>query len=100
MAHRLLWAVAILTAAMALVAGCFAPKEPLVVIGTQRDQPAPQDISRIQAMDRPTLEQEFLRFQADNAYLQNQVDKLKRENKQLKDEKKQLEDQVKDLRKR
>jgi cell division protein FtsB len=51
-------------------------------------------------MDRPTLEQEFLRFQADNAYLQNQVDKLKRENKQLKDEKKQLEDQVKDLRKR
>jgi peptidoglycan hydrolase CwlO-like protein len=100
MAHRILWAVAILMAVAALVAGCFAPKEPLVVIGTGSRPPSAQTQRQVQAMDRTALENEVLRLAGENDSLRYEVDKVKRENKTLKDRIDQLEDQIKDMRKR
>jgi hypothetical protein len=100
MAHRLLWAVAILMAVMALVAGCVnlsVPKGPYVVAGEPRP-PSPQTQAQVQAMDRPTLERETLRLAAENDALRQKIDDLKRENKSLKDRCERLEDQVKELR--
>ena len=101
MAHRILWAVAILMAALALVAGCFAPKEPLIVIGTGGGRPpSPQAREQVRAMDKPALENEVLRLAGENDSLRYEVDKVKRENKTLKDRIDQLEDQIKYMRKR
>jgi peptidoglycan hydrolase CwlO-like protein len=96
-AHRILWVVAGLLAMMALVAGCFAPKEPLVVIGTGQRQAPPATQSRIRAMDRQTLENETLRLAAENDALRQENEKLKRENKSLKQDKERLENQIEDL---
>ena len=102
MAHRLLWAVAILLATLALVAGCInvsVPKGPYVVAGEPRP-PSPQARQQVQAMDKPALENEVLRLAGENDMLRQKVDEQKRENKMLKDRCDRLEDQIKDLRKR
>jgi len=99
-AHRILWAVAILMAVAALVAGCFAPKEPLVVIGTGSRPLSAQTRQQVQAMDKMALENEVLRLTGENDSLRYEVEKLKRENKSLKDRTERLEDQIKDMRKR
>jgi len=101
MAHRILWAVAILMAVAALVAGCFSPKEPLVVIGTGSSRPPSAQTQRqVQAMDKTALENEVLRLTGENDSLRYEVEKLKRENKSLKGRVDRLEDQIKDMRKR
>jgi len=102
MAHRILWAVAILMAVAALVAGCInvsVPKGPYVVAGEPR-QPSPAERSRVQGLDKPALENEVLRLTGENDSLRYEVEKLKRENKSLKDRIDRLEDQIKDMRKR
>jgi len=109
MPHRVLWVVAVLLAAVALVAGCFAPSKPLVVIGdtgTQR-QPSAADQERIGKMEPTQLQSEVMRLTAENDRLRQDNAKLDRDNKKLKGEKKSLEgenndlkDQVKDLKKR
>jgi peptidoglycan hydrolase CwlO-like protein len=101
MAHRLLWLVAVLMAALALVAGCFSPKEPLIVIGERPSKaPSAQTRSQVQAMDKSALESEVLRLAGENDGLRQECDRLKRENKMLKKDNEQLKDQIKDLRKR
>ena len=102
MAHRLLWAVAILLATLALVAGCInvsVPKGPYVVAGEPRP-PSPQARQQVQAMDKPALENEVLRLAGENDALRQKLDEQKRENKSLKDRCERLEDQLKDMRKR
>jgi len=103
MARRLLWFVAVLMAALALVAGCMkvnVPEGPYVTIREQPRPPSPQTTAQVQAMEKPQLEAEVLRLAGENDNLRQEVDKLKRENKMLKKEKDQLEDQIKDMRKR
>ena len=102
MAHRLLWAVAIMLATLALVAGCVnvnVPKGPYIVAGEPRP-PTPQARAQVQAMDKPTLENEVLRLAGENDMLRQKYDDQKRENKSLKDKCDRLEDQIKDMRKR
>jgi peptidoglycan hydrolase CwlO-like protein len=102
MAHRLLWAVAIMLATLALVAGCVnvsVPKGPYVVAGQPRP-PSPQARQQVQAMDKQALENEVLRLVGENDSLRQKLDEQKRENKVLKDRGDRLEDQIKDMRKR
>jgi len=102
MAHRMLWVVAILEAFLILVAGCFAPSKPLVVIGDSgyESAPAPKDRERVEKMDKEALQDEVLRLAAQNDALQQKIEEQKREIKTLKNRVEDLEDQVKDLRKR
>ena len=96
MAHRLLWAVAIMLATLALVAGCVnvsVPKGPFVVAGQPRPA-SPETMAQVQAMDKPALEKEVLRLMDENNSLRQKVDDLKRENKTLKDRYEQLENQI------
>jgi len=96
MAHRLLWAVAIMLATLALVAGCVnvsVPKGPFVVAGQPRP-PSPESLAQVQAMDKPALEKEVLRLMDENNALRQKIDDLKRENKTLKDRYEQLENQI------
>jgi peptidoglycan hydrolase CwlO-like protein len=100
MAHRLLWAVAIMLATLALVAGCVnvsVPKGPYVVAGQPRP-PSPQERAQVQAMDKTALENEVLRLAGENDALRRKIDDLKRENKALEDRYDRLEDQIKDRR--
>jgi len=106
----ILWTVATLMAAMALVAGCVnvdVPKGPYVVMDTGSAQTAPKDRSTVKGMSREALENEVLRLAAENTRLRREVESLKRKNKlidqekdRLEDRVEDLEDQVKDLRKR
>ena len=110
MAHRIVWAVAALMAALALVAGCInvdVPKGPYVVAGDSHKSAAPADQRRVSTMDKPALEQEVLRLTGENDDLRQEVEKLKRENKILKadrdhykDQVENLQDQLKEMRKR
>ena len=110
MTHKvILWSVAVLMAAVALAAGCFAPSKPLLVIGNPAydSAPAPKDRDQVSKMDRRTLENEVLRLASENTRIRQEVDSLKRKNKlidkekdRLEDRVEDLEDQVKDLRKR
>ena len=102
MAHRILWAVAILEACLILVAGCFAPSKPLLVIGDSgyASAPAPKDRDRVEKMDKEALQDEVLRLAAENDRLRQETESRKREIKTLKNRVEDLEDQVKDLRKR
>ena len=98
MPHRVLWVVAILVAAVALVAGCFAPSKPLVQIDTgYQHQPSAADQERVGKMDQGQLQNEVLRLTAENDRLRQDNAKLDRDNKKLKAEKKSLEGQVGDL---
>jgi FtsZ-binding cell division protein ZapB len=97
MAHRILWAVAVVLAALALVAGCFAPSRPLVVVGTGSSRPPPPPPSQVRAMDKPALENEVMRLVGENDSLRLEVDKLKRENKSIKSERDHYEDQAEEL---
>lgn len=101
MERLILWLVAILAAAAALVAGCVnVPQGPYVVVRDTPRPPSPQEQGRVHAMDKQALENEVLRLAGENDSLRQEVDRLKRENKLLKNEKDQLKDQIKDLRKR
>ena len=102
MGRRILWAVAILEALLVLVAGCFAPSKPLVVIGDSgyQSSPAPKDREQVEKMDKAALQDEVLRLTAENDALRQQVAEQKREIKTLKKRVETLEDQVKDLRDR
>ncbi|HUU11991.1 MAG TPA: hypothetical protein VM431_15815 [Phycisphaerae bacterium] len=110
MERVVLWAVAIMMAALALVAGCISvdvPDGPYVKLDGTSSQPTPKDRGQVAKMDRPALENEVLRLAADNDRLRQEVAGLKRRNKLLDEEKDRLEDrvdnledQVKDLRKR
>lgn len=96
----ILWTVATLMVAMALVAGCFkidAPDKPLVVIGEPSRQPAPKDRSTVKGMSKQALENEVLRLASENTRLRQEVDSLKRKNKLIDKEKDRLEDHVEDL---
>ncbi|HUX02423.1 MAG: hypothetical protein WBD63_11335 [Phycisphaerae bacterium] len=99
MAHRMLWVVAILEAFLILVAGCFAPSKPLVVIGDSgyESAPAPKDREQVEKMDKTALQDEVLRLTAENDALGQETEKQKREIKTLKKRVETLEDQVKDL---
>ena len=97
MTHRIMWAVAVVLAAMALVAGCInvdAPRGPYVVAGDTSRPPTQAQQQRVGSMDRAALEQEVLRLTAENDSLRQQLDKAKREIKVLKSEKDQLEEQA------
>jgi septal ring factor EnvC (AmiA/AmiB activator) len=105
----MLWVAVIAVAAVALVAGCAnvnVPNGPYVVVDRSHPITA-QDRARVSQMDRPTLEDQYLRAASDNASLQAKVDDLKRQLKtaenerdRSKDEANDLRDQIKDLRKR
>jgi hypothetical protein len=98
MAHRILWAVAGLLAALALVAGCVnvqVPKGPYVVAGTGQPSQASRD--RVHAMDRQALENEVLRLAAENDSLRQNYEKVKREKRQAEDERDRYHDQVERL---
>ena len=106
----ILWSVAILMAAAALVAGCMkvdVPKGPYVIMDGGGTQTAPKDRSTVKGMSREALENEVLRLASENTRLRQEVESLKRKNKlidkekdNLEDRVEDLEDQVKDLRKR
>ena len=106
----ILWSVAVLMAAVALVAGCMnvdVPKGPYVIMDGGGTQPAPKDRSTVKGMSREALENEVLRLASENSRLRKEVEDLKRKNKlidkekdNLEDRVEDLEDQVKDLRKR
>ena len=102
MARRILWAVAILEAFLVLVAGCFAPSKPLVVIGDSgyKSAPAPKDRERVEQMDKTALQDEVLRLTAENDALGQETEKQKREIKMLKKQVEDLKDKVEDLRDR
>ena len=94
MAHRMLWVVAILEAFLILVAGCFAPSKPLVVIGDSgySSAPAPKDRERVEKMDKEALQDEVLRLASENDRLRQEVESQKREIKTLKKRVEDLED--------
>ena len=111
MTHKvILWSVAILMAAVALVAGCMkvdVPKGPYVIMDGGGTRTAPKDRSTVKGMSREALENEVLRLASENTRLRQEVESLKRKNKlidkekdNLEDRVEDLEDQVKDLRKR
>lgn len=110
MERVVLWAVAIMMAALALVAGCISvdvPDGPYVNVAGSSSRPTPKDRGQVSKMDRQALENEVLRLAAENDRLRQEVAGLKRRNKLLDEEKDRLEDrvdslqdQVKDLRKR
>jgi len=110
MERGILWAVAALMAAMALVAGCVnvdVPKGPYVVMDDGSRSATPADRTAVSKMDKTTLENEVLRLTAENSRLRQEVAKLKQEKKvldtqkdRLEDRVESLEDQIKDLRKR
>ena len=99
----ILWTSAILTATLALVAGCVnvpkMPEGPYVTVGSSSEsRTAPKaDRSKVDAMSRAELENEVLWLTAENDRLRQEVANLKRKNKQLDDEKDRLEDRVDDL---
>jgi len=101
MAHRMLWVVAILEAFLILVAGCFAPSKPLVVIGDSgySSAPAPKDRERVEKMDKQALQDEVLRLAAENDRLRQETESQKREIKTLKGRIDNLEDKLENLRK-
>ncbi|MFO8015301.1 MAG: hypothetical protein R6X20_18620 [Phycisphaerae bacterium] len=96
----ILWASAILVAAVALVAGCVkvdVPEGPYVNMGGSSGSskaPSPADRGKVDAMSRAELENEVLRLTAENDRLRRDVADLKRKNKQLDREKDRLEDRV------
>ena len=100
MAHRMLWVVAILEAFLILVAGCFAPSKPLVVIGDSgyTSAPAPKDREQVEKMDKTALQDEVLRLTAENDALRQEVEKQKREIKTLKKQVEDLKNKIEDLR--
>ena len=103
MARRILWAVAILMALAALVAGSFqvnVPEGPYVTLREEPRQPSAAERSRVQGLDKTALENEVLRLTGENDSLRYEVEKLKREKKNLEDRIDRLEDQIKDMRKR
>ena len=102
--HKIiLWTSAILTAGLALVAGCVSvdvPEGPYVTTGSSsasRTSPSTADRNKVNAMSRAELENEVLRLTAENDRLRQDVAGLKRKNKQLDAEKDRLEDRVDDL---
>lgn len=103
--HKIiLWTSAILTAGLALVAGCVnvpkMPEGPYVTVGSSsesRTSTSTADRGKVDAMSRAELENEVLRLTAENDRLRQDVANLKRKNKQLDDEKDRLEDRVDDL---
>ncbi len=99
MAHRMLWVVAILEAFLILVAGCFAPSKPLVVIGDSgyESAPAPKDREQVEKMDKTALQDEVLRLTAENDALRQEVAGQKREIKTLKKQVEDLKDKIEDL---
>jgi hypothetical protein len=102
MERKILWVIAILMATMALVAGCATinvPKGPYISVGPGSNPPSPEDVNRVRALDRTTLEAEDLRLASENEYLRQLVERQKRDIKDLKDKVKQFEKQVKDLEK-
>jgi peptidoglycan hydrolase CwlO-like protein len=99
----LLWVVAGLVAAAALVAGCLqvsVPEGPYVVAGNANTAKiaSPQEQQRVSTMDRKSLEDSVLRLTAQNDSLRTQVEELKRDNKLLKGERNRLKDDVDNLR--
>ena len=100
MARRMLWVVAILEAFLILVAGCFAPSKPLVVIGDSgyTSAPAPKDREQVEKMDKTALQDEVLRLTAENDALRQEVEKQKREIKTLKKQVEDLKNKIEDLR--
>jgi peptidoglycan hydrolase CwlO-like protein len=99
MGRRILWAVAILEALLVLVAGCFAPSKPLVVIGDSgyQSSPAPKDREQVEKMDKAALQDEVLRLTAENDALRQDIEKQKREIKTLKNQVEDLKDKIEDL---
>ena len=100
MARSILWVVAALMAAMALVAGCInvdVPKGPYVAVNDGARTATPRDRAAVSRMDKQTLEDEVLRLTAENDRLRQEVAKVKREKKTLDDEKNRLEDRVENL---
>ncbi len=100
MARSILWVVAILMAAMALVAGCInvdVPDGPYVAVNDGARTATPRDRAAVGRMDRQALEDEVLRLAAENDRLRQEVAKVKREKKSLDDEKNRLEDRVENL---
>jgi len=102
MAHRVLWMVAILEVFLVLVAGCFAPSKPLVVIGDSgySSAPAPKDRERVEKMDKEALQDEVLHLTAENDRLRQETASQKREIKTLKKRVADLEEQIEKLRDR
>ena len=96
MAHRILWAVAGLLAALALVAGCInvdVPKGPYVVAGgSPHTSPATRE--RVHGMDRQALEDEVLRLSAENDSLRQNCDKLKRDKRLAEEERERYREQA------
>ena len=101
MTHKvILWSVAVLLAAVALVAGCMkvdVPKGPYMVMDRGGTQTAPKDRSTVKGMSRVALENEVLRLASENTRLRQEVEGLKRKNKLIDKEKDRLEDRVEDL---
>ena len=100
MANRILWVVAVVMAAAALVAGCVSvkvPEGPYVVAGDSPTEPSAKDRERVGDMDKAALEEEVLRLADENDNLRQKVGQLEREIKQLKKEKDRLEDRIDDL---
>jgi len=100
MANRILWVVAVMMAAAALVAGCVSvkvPEGPYVVAGDSPTEPPAEDRERVGDMDKAALEEEVLRLAAENDELRQEIGKLKREIKQLNEKKDRLEDRIDDL---
>ena len=102
MAHRLLWLVAIVMAATALVAGCLSvnvPEGPYVVAGnTTVGKPSPATQQRLDSMDRKALENEVLRLTAENDGLRIQNDNLTREMKLIRGDRDRYKAEVERLR--
>jgi len=95
-----LWAVAILMATAALVAGCVnvsVPDGPYVVGQTEETSPSPKDRERVGKMDRTALEDEVLHLTGENDRLRQQVGQCEAKIKELKQEKDRLEDRVENL---
>jgi hypothetical protein len=100
MAKGILWAVASLAAAMALVAGCInvdVPEGPYVKLDNGSRAPTAQSRNAVSGMDRATLENEYLRLAAENSRLRQEVAKLKREKDVLEERVDVLEDRIDDM---
>ncbi len=103
MEHRLLWAVAVILGAAALVAGCLnvnVPEGPYVVAGNTSVGGASSaaERQRLDTMDRKGLENEVLRLTGENDALRMQNDNLKRENKLVTGERDRYKDDADNLR--
>jgi hypothetical protein len=110
MAHRMLWTVAVLLAAAALVAGCMEVNVPRPYVNASvggSKEPSPQQQRLVTQMDRKELESEYLRLVGENDSLRIKMGDLKRELKSTEGERdrykvevERLRDENKDLRKR